>query len=359
MSGEIGFETRGSLGLVTFVRPKALNALSLSMIREMHPQLDRWEADPAITVIAVRGTGGKAFCAGGDVRAVWDAGRDGSFVPGKPGHLAGDFFREEYRLNHRIKTLSKPYVALIDGIVMGGGVGLSVHGMARVASERTLFAMPETHIGLFPDVGGSYFLPRLPDSFGLYLGLTGERLKAEDCLTAEIATHYLLSAQHEALLEALSKLAPGADAKAVTTLLDGMAAAPEADGHLAADRAAIERCFAGKQSLEAIAAALAGEEGDWAKLAAKRIASGSPTSLKVTFEQLRRGGQLDFDACMIMEYRMSQAFMDPRSDFYEGIRAVLVDKDRSPKWAPASLEAVTAEWVERHFVPLGDLDLTF
>lgn len=356
---EISFETRGPLGLITMTRPKALNALTLSMIREMQPQLDRWAADPAVAAVAIRGEGERAFCAGGDVRAVWTAGQDGQFQPGIRGHLAGDFFREEYQLNRRIHTFEKPYIALIDGITMGGGVGLSIHGDLRLAGPKTLFAMPETAIGLFPDVGGSFFLPRLPGAFGLYLALTGERLKAGDCMTAGIATHNVAGDSEEAIIDALSKADWGQGLRAAETALAPFTAEPEAAGHLSALRAAIDRCFGGKNKVEEVIAALEAEGGDWAEATLATLAKRSPTSMKVTFEQLRRGADLDFDACMTMEYRMSQAAMRPGRDFYEGIRAVLVDKDHAPKWSPGSLEEVHSAAVEAWFAPLGEGDLSF
>lgn len=354
MSDEIAFETRGPLGLVTMTRPKALNALTLGMIRALHPQLDRWAADPAIAAVAIRGEGGKAFCAGGDVRAIWETAKAGGHVPGEPGQLAADFFREEYQLNRRIHTFEKPFVALIDGITMGGGVGLSVHGDLRLAGPRTLFAMPETAIGLFPDVGGSYFLPRLPGGLGLYLALTGERLKAADCLYAGIATHYV-AAEEEEILAALA----AADWQAPEACLAPLLGEPEVPALLPPHRAAIDRCFAGRDSVEAVVAALEAEGSDWARATLATLAKRSPTSMKVAFEQLRRGATASFDDCMTMEYRLSQAAMRPGSDFFEGIRAVLVDKDHAPTWNPESLAGVGAAAVAAWFQPLGAHDLTF
>ncbi|MEO1194472.1 MAG: enoyl-CoA hydratase/isomerase family protein [Pseudomonadota bacterium] len=361
MSDEITFETRGPLGLITLTRPKALNALTLEMIRLMHPQLDSWAEDDSIKAVAIRGAGDRAFCAGGDVRAVWSAGQDGEHSPGKRGHLAGDFFREEYLLNRRIHTFEKPYVALIDGIVMGGGVGLSIHGDIRLGGERSLFAMPETAIGLFPDVGGSYFLPRLPlgAGLGLYLALTGNRLKAVDCLTAGIATHLIGDAEEEAIISALEAadwslgLAGGEAALLPLTQTEPPA------GSLEPQLAAIKQCFTGKASVESVIEALEALGNDWAKETLETLSKRSPTSLKVAFEQLRQGAALDFDDCMIMEYRLSQAAMRPGSDFYEGIRAVLVDKDHAPLWNPDSLAGVTSQDVGSWFAPLGDNDLSF
>ncbi len=356
---EIFFEAQGPLGLITLNRPKALNALTLSMIRALHPQLDRWAADPAIAAVAIRGVGEGAFCAGGDVLAIWKAGQDGQFAPGKRGHLAGDFFRAEYQLNRRIHTFEKPYIALIDGITMGGGVGVSIHGDLRLAGPRTLFAMPENAIGIFPDVGGSFFLPRLPGALGLYLALTGDRLKAADCLVAGIATHSLAGDQEEAILQALAAADWNQGLAAAETALAPLQAKPEEAGHLDASRPAIDRCFGGKESLAQVIEALQSEGGDWAEATLAGLAKRSPTSLMVCFEQLRRGAELDFDACMVMEYRMSQTAMLPGRDFYEGVRALLIDKDNAPNWSPASLEEVNVAAVEAWFASLGEGDLAF
>ncbi|OAB57785.1 enoyl-CoA hydratase [Leptolyngbya valderiana BDU 20041] len=348
---EILFERKGPLALVTLNRPKALNALTLGMIREMQPQIEAWATDDAVKAVVVRGAGEKAFCAGGDVRAVWQAGKDGD-------RLTRDFFYEEYKLNRTIHVFPKPYVALIDGIVMGGGIGVSVHGSHRIAGDRTVAAMPETAIGLFPDVGGSWFLPRLPGRIGLWMALTGARLKTADSVYAGIATEYVASRQHEDLVEALaSDLAKAADARAAVDAAIAEFAADPGPAPLAEHRAEIDRLFAAGRIAD-ILAALEADGGEWAKAQLEILDGRSPTSMKVTAEQLVRGKDLDFDACMTMEYRMSQAAMAGH-DFYEGIRAVLVDKDHTPKWQPATLAEVTDEMVESWFRPLGERDLTF
>lgn len=347
---EILFEKSGHAGLITLNRPKALNALTLEMIRALQPRLDEWAADPSVGAVAIRGAGEKAFCAGGDVRAIWQAGKEG-------GALTREFFYDEYRLNRTIHHFPKPFVALIDGVCMGGGVGLSVHGSHRVAGGRTLLAMPETAIGLFPDVGGSWFLPRLPGRSGLWLALTGARIKAGDCLQLGIATDFVPSDRQEALLEALAAADYGADAEAAVTAALAPLRGDPGPSALQPYLSEIERLFAGA-TVEAVIDALRLDGGDWARQQLDMLAARSPTSLKVTVEQLRRGAELDFDACMTMEYRMSQAFMAGH-DFYEGIRAVLVDKDHAPDWKPASLEEVDEALVERHFAPLGERELSF
>ena len=352
MSGEaeILYERRGAVALVTLNRPKALNALTTAMCRELDARLAAWAGDPEVAAVIVKGAGERAFCAGGDVVVIYNSGRGDRVA-------AAEFFQAEYRLDRRIFHYPKPYIALIDGIVMGGGVGVSVHGSHRVATGRTLFAMPETGIGLFPDVGGSYFLPRLPGALGMYLGLTGQRIEAADCLYSGIATHYLESARQTELEPALAEADWSGDAKAAAgRVISNLAADPGAAA-LAARRAVIDRCFA-KGSVEEILVALAAESSDWAEHTGKGLLTRSPTSLKVTFRQLREGAKLDFDAAMIMEYRLSQACVAGH-DFIEGVRAAVIDKDRNPVWQPATLAEVDEETVARHFAPPADGDLTF
>jgi len=348
---EILFDVRRGTGFITLNRPKALNALTLRMIRELIPQLAAWQEDASVKAVVIQGAGERAFCAGGDVRAVWEAGRNGD-------PLTEDFFREEYRVNRTIHTFAKPYVALIDGITMGGGVGLSVHGSHRVAGDKTMVAMPEVGIGLFPDVGGTYFLPRLPGRLGLFLALTGWRLNAADAVYCGIATDYVPSERTAELATAFAQLDWSTGAP--DTLVDGLIERFKTDpgpSELAGHQELIDHCFSGR-SVESILTALDEAGDDWAAKIAKIIRRQSPTSLKVTVAQLEKGATLDFDQAMIQEYRLSQAFMAGK-DFYEGIRAVLVDKDHQPKWTPGDLTAVTAEMVEAHFRPLGERDLRF
>jgi enoyl-CoA hydratase/carnithine racemase len=350
-TGDVIFEVRNRTGFITLNRPKALNALTLEMIRAIIPQLGAWQEDSRVKAVVVRGAGDRAFCAGGDVRAVWEAGRKGD-------PMTADFFREEYRLNRMIHVFAKPYVALIDGITMGGGVGLSVHGSHRVAGDRTLLAMPEVGIGLFPDVGGTYFLPRLRGGLGLFLALTGWRLDAAAAVYCGLATDYVPSdrlGDLVAAFEAIDWGSAGADTLVDRTIESFKVAPGPCD--LAAHQDTIDHCFSA-HSVEFILTAL-DEAGDpWAAKVAGIMRKQSPTSLKVTFAQIEKGATLSFDQAMIQEYRMSQAFM-AGSDFYEGIRAVLVDKDQAPRWSPDSLAAVTPDLVAQHFAPLGEDDLTF
>ena len=349
-SGEdigVRLEVAGGLGVVTLDRPQTLNALTLEMIRVLDPALVEWAEDPRIVAVVIRGAGDKAFCAGGDVMAIWHAGREG-------GSLAAEFFRAEYSLDHRIATFPKPFVALIDGITMGGGVGVSIHGRHRVASERTLFAMPETAIGLFPDVGASYFLPRLADGLGLYLGLTGRRLGGADCLWAGLATHYLPSDRHGALLEALR----GAAADEVAPILEGFHETPDEPAPLAAEAPMIARHFR-VDTVGEVMESLAADPDPWAVKTLATLERLSPTSLVMAAEALARGAGLDLAQCLVMEYRLSQACMAGH-DYYEGVRALLVDKDKSPRWQPPSLAEVDQAALMAAFdrpAPDGDLVL--
>jgi enoyl-CoA hydratase len=348
-SSDILLERRGAAGLVTLNRPHALNAVSLTMVRALTRQLAEWEADPAVTRVIVTSNDTRAFSAGGDLRALYDLGRAGRYDE------ALGYFREEYALNARIKRYRKPYVALIDGIVMGGGVGISVHGSHRVAGDKFRLAMPEVSIGFFPDVGATWFLPRLPGRLGTYCALTGERLGAADAVAAGVATHRVASAQFPDLIEALC----GADP------VDASLAAyaqPATDGSVARRRA-IDALFKGN-GVEDILAALdaegagSGADAAFASATAALIRTKSPTSLKIALAQMQRGSALDFAECMRTEFRIVSRVVHGH-DFYEGVRAVIIDKDQAPRWQPSRLAAVSAEDVERHFAPLAsELELS-
>jgi enoyl-CoA hydratase len=330
-------------------RPRALNALTLGMIRRIDPALAAAARDPAIACVVITGAGDRAFCAGGDVRAIAES------LPDRGSTLAQDFFREEYVLNRRIHRFPKPYIALLDGVSMGGGFGVSVHGSHRIATERLTFAMPETTIGLFPDVGGTWFLTRCPGEIGTYLALTGRRVKLADALYCGYATHGVPSAALASLRDKLFAAAPR-DAAAVEAVIAPLAAPPEVPA-LAAHRRTIDRCF-GHDGVEQIVLALAQDGGDWGAEIVRELGQKSPTSLKVTLQQLRGGKGLDIEAVLIREYRMTQRFMAAH-DFAEGVRALLIDKDQKPRWRPAALGEIDAAAVERYFAPLGTQDLTF
>ncbi len=287
---------------------------------------------PEIHAVVIEGAGGRAFCAGGDIRAI-------------RGHaLAGEhdaveaFFAAEYALNQAIATYPKPYVALIDGICMGGGIGVSVHGTARVATEAALFAMPETAIGFFPDIGATYFLPRLPGALGLYLGLAGARMQGSDAVHAGLATHFVPKERLPALAAALVADGMGALAAHAVTL-------PEFS--LAPHRRAIDRCF-GADSVAAVLRALAEEPGEWARDTLATLRTMSPSSVLWSFEIIRAGGHRDLAACLQAELELTRR-VTRHPDFHEGVRAMVVDKDRTPRWSPPSFEAVDAGPVAARF----------
>lgn len=349
---EVLLEKVGRTGVITMNRPKVLNALNLTMIRQIYPQLKKWESDNETDIVIIKGAGDKAFCAGGDIRAVTEAGKVGE-------SLAQDFFREEYILNNAIGSYRKPYIALIDGITMGGGVGLSVHGRFRVATEKTLFAMPETAIGLFPDVGGGYFLPRLQGKLGLFLALTGFRLKGRDVQKAGVATHFVESKKIPDLQKELVDL-KSPSAEDVSRVLDSYQSQSSLDAEkpfiLKKHLSDIDRLFSAS-SVEGIVKNLKTDGSEFAKKQTETLSKISPTSLKITLKQLQAGAALSLQDVLVMEYRLSQACMRG-CDFYEGVRAVLVDKDQNPKWNPPTLEEVSDQMVEQCLSSLGEKDLT-
>jgi enoyl-CoA hydratase len=338
---EILFTLKNGLGLITLNRPQALNALTLEMVRLMDARLKLWAEDDAVRAVVIMGAGDKAFCAGGDVKAV-ALGDDA---------LKTAFFREEYILNHRIHAFPKPYIALVSGIVMGGGKGVSAHGSHRVVSETTVFAMPETNIGFFPDVGGGYFLPRCPGETGTYLALTSRRIGAADCLYIGFGTHFVPAKDFPALIEALKR------ENSVDDALKNFAAPAPGISELAPLREKIDRCF-GHDRVEDIVAALEEDNSGWARETLAAMLSMSPTSLKVALRQIRLGAKMDFADVMTMEYRLSQRLCRMH-DSYEGIRAALIDKDRKPRWNPPVLEGVDDGAVKSYFQSLGDKDLVF
>jgi enoyl-CoA hydratase len=353
--GEIVFERRGGLITVTLNRPKALNALTQPMAIALDDQLRVWQDDPAVQAVAIRGAaredGRVPFCSGGDIRFLHEQQND----PNK--QFAITFYEQEYRLNTRVFRFPKPYVALIDGVVMGGGVGISFHGSHRVMSEHALFAMPETGIGLFPDVGATYFLPRCPGRMGLYMGLTGARINVADALYLGLATHHVVSARMAEFEAALGAVDLSGDTgAAIDAVLADFTADPGA-APLAARQDEVDRCFAG-DSIEAILANLNVEGTEWATQTHATLMEKSPTSLKITFRQLTQYNDLDFEAAMEVEYRMAIR-CNFSNEFYEGIRAQIIDKDRQPKWQPARLEDVGDELIESYFQVPNSGDMTF
>ncbi len=344
---EIRFRVERGVGRIVLDRPRALNALTLGMVRAMDARLRAWADDPDVREVLVEGAGERAFCAGGDIRALYDRG----FTSGDGADLPAYFFREEFRLNRLIRRYPKPYAALLDGITMGGGVGLSVHGAMRAATPRTVFAMPETGIGYFPDVGGGWFLAQCGPE-GRYLALTGARIGPADALRIGAATHYLDAAAAERFQARVGE-AP------LAALLDAEAARGAGPGTapLAARAADIARCFS-DAGMGAVLATLEAGGGAWAAETLATLRGKSPTSVRVTDRQLAEARGAGFEARMIVEYRVAQRFMST-PDFFEGVRALLVDKDGAPAWSPARIEDVSDAAVAAFFAPLGWGELDF
>ena len=337
---------RGTVGILTLNRPKALNALNLEMIRTLTPLLKQWETGKeGVEVVLIKGEGGKAFCAGGDIRAITE-------VPG--GEVQKQFFTEEYQLDYLVGRLAIPYVSIMNGITMGGGVGISVNGKYRVATEKTVFAMPETGIGLVPDVGGGFFLPRMKGELGMFLGLTGHRLKGWDCLHAGVATHAIKGDMVEQLEEALVGLGVGNDEN-VKKVLDQFLP-EEARNHkfsLNNDMEEINRIFSAN-TVEEIVQRLKAEKSELSARALKSMEAASPTSLKVAYRQIREGKKLNtLEDVLKMEYRLVTRCCQDK-DFYEGVRAALIDRDNKPTWVPNKLEKVLTDKVDWYFSHLSE-----
>lgn len=334
----------GNIGLVTLNRPAVLNSLNFDMIAAMHSKLNAWAAATEIKAVVIRAAVGRAFCAGGDIRVVYERARHHN-------PLMTEFFYHEYNLNRCIHHYPKPYIALLDGITMGGGVGVSIHGSHRVATDKILFAMPETGIGFFPDVGGTYFLPRLPSALGYYLGLTGARLKIDDCMALGIATHHVNQQSFPEILTVLQDTPFQGDAKKfVSDLLAPFSIVINNKTELLQAQSDLQSCFNGA-SIETILSALQTSANPICREAAAMLEKKSPTSLKVTLQALNNGKNMNFDACMRQEFRLVTRFLLAH-DFIEGIRAAIIDKDQKPIWQPATLTAVSAASVDEYFAPL-------
>ncbi len=332
-------EKRGALGLITLNRPKALNALTHGMCIGFAKALEAWADDDGVLAVAVRGAGPRAFCAGGDIRALWESGREKT-------SYAAKFLADEYRLNARIAAYPKPYVALLHGIVMGGGAGVSIHGRFRVSDATLAFAMPETGIGFLTDIGGTYFLSRLPGESGMYLALTGARITRGDAMALGLVTH--AADDHETIIEALAR---GEDA---ATVMD-RCSRPSDTTILAPERARIDRCFSAA-SVEAILERLERDGSAFAAAAAQAIRARSPSACKWTYRALRAAKTLPLADCLKMEYRVGLRAVGAH-DFQEGVRAILIDKDGTPRWNPASLAGVTDADIVGFFASLGPREL--
>lgn len=334
-------ERRGSAGLIRLDRPRALNSLTLEMIRAIAVALDDFAADDSVATVVISGEGDRGFCAGGDIRALHESGREKT-------ELAETFWREEFRLNHRIATYSKPYVALMDGITMGGGVGLGAHGRHRVVTERTRLAMPETGIGYFPDVGATWLLPRASGEIGTWMALTGLDVKAGDAIFAGLADVQVASFQLPELVDTLAEMPKGARSRDVETVLKNLSDTPD-HGPLRQNIDLIQRAFH-HASVAEILATLAGESGEFAAETRRVMLTRSPTSLELTLRLLRQGRESrNLAECLNRELGACLQILHS-ADFYEGIRAAIIDKDRNPAWKPETLAEVDAHALEPFFV---------
>ena len=332
----------GAAAFLSLNRPAALHALTLDMCREMSAALAEWQSDPGVETVIIDHAEGRGFCAGGDIAFLRNSALNDDGVSGR------EFFHDEYQLNHQIFTYPKPVVAFMDGITMGGGVGISQPANFRVATENTRLAMPETGIGLFPDVGGGWYLSRLPGRIGQFLALTGARLDGAECKWAGLATHYL---PHDALPEAKARIAAGHEPGRV---LSALAITPP-PARIEANAALIAKHFASDR-YENILASLEAEDSDWAAKELATLRTKSPQTCKVALRQLHNSlACATFADNMAMEYRIASRVLT-LPDFAEGVRAVIVDKDHAPKWNPATAEGVTDEQIDRIFAPLPASD---
>ena len=340
--GEVIIERRGTAGLIRLNRPRALNSLTLPMIRAIMAALDGFAGDSEVASVVIAGEGERGFCAGGDIRVLHESARAGD-------GLAEAFWREEFRLNHVIAFYPKPYVALMDGITMGGGVGLSSHGRHRVVTERTRLAMPETGIGYFPDIGATWLLAHAPDEAGTWLGLTGLDIGAADAIHAGLADLHIASSQLGEVIGALSGLPRGSSSSDVDAVLRALSA-PAGESRLRQNAATIDRTFR-FDSVEEILSALTKEEGEFAAETRRVLSTRSPTSLKLALRLLRAGRRsASLAECLGRELGACLRMLD-NPDFFEGIRAAVIDKDRNPKWSPASVEVVKSDMIERFLKP--------
>ena len=338
MTTDLIVETSGAVGRLRLNRPKALHALNAGMCQAILDAMEDWRGDASIRAVLIDHAEGRGFCAGGDIRLLSESGAG-------DGAAARAFFHTEYRMNHRLFTYAKPIVAVMDGITMGGGVGVALPCAKRIATENTRLAMPETGIGLFPDVGAGWYLSRLPGRIGQYLALTGHRLNGAECCALGLATHYIPSAD---LDEAKRHIL--ADPTALDAILSDLSVpAPEAD--ILAHRGDIDRLFAA-DTLEDISAALAADGGAWARQQQELLATKSPQAMKVSLRLLKDGAEMaSFADEMVQEYAVATRVVQ-RHDFLEGVRAVIVDKDHAPRWNPATPDAVTDHVIDQIFAPL-------
>jgi enoyl-CoA hydratase len=348
--GDLIVRREGAAGVIRLNRPKAINAVTLEMFRGIEKALDEFETDPAVGLILLEGAGDRGLCAGGDIRALYDSSRAG-------GDLGKILWREEYILNARIARFPKPYVAFMDGIVMGGGVGLSAHGAHRVVTERTKLAMPEVGLGFFPDVGGTWLLSHSPGEIGTYFGLSGQTMNGPDAIHARFADAVVPSSQLPVLREILTRVRPGVASTEVRAFVDDFATG-ETAGPVATEQARIDRWFA-YDRMEEIFDALQRDGSELALATLKTLNEKSPRGMVVTLKLLRLArGSSSLEECLAREYRAAlEVFRS--DDFREGVRAAVIDKDRNPKWSPPHVEGVTPEMLARYFAGIGPDELVF
>jgi len=329
----------GALGIITLNRPKALNALTHSMVKSISHYLDMWLMDKDIKAVLIQSYHEKAFCAGGDILYVYQSKQNGTLV--------NEFFLDEYKLNQKIHEYPKPYIAFLNGITMGGGVGISVHGSHRVGTEKLLFAMPETGIGFFPDVGASYFLSRCKQQMGVYLGLTGARLKIADAIDSGLVDYYIQSEHLEHVKQNILETSLDFGNKEIVSNILQTYATQKTGGYLLTHQDIIEEVFSSLQ-VEEILEKLLSRNDSFSQDTLSVLKTKSPTSLKVTRKEIHRGVNQSMSECMKMEYQLAKHFLQTH-DFFEGIRAIIVDKDQSPHWQPETLEKVSQERVDNFF----------
>ncbi len=348
--GDLIVRREGAAGVIRLNRPKAINAMTLEMSLGIDAALDRFEADPQVALVLLEGAGERGLCAGGDIRGLWESSH-------ARGDLGARFWRQEYIMNARIAKYPKPYVAFMDGLVMGGGVGLSGHASHRVATDRTKLAMPEVGLGFFPDVGGTWLLSHAPGEIGTYFGLTGQTMNGPDAIHARFADAVVPSAKWPALRDALTKLRPGTPSSDIKPLIDGFATG-ETAGPVARMQPQIDRWFA-YDRMEDSVAALQRDGSEAAQATLKALAEKSPRGMVVTLKLLRLARTArSLEECLVREYRAAlEVFRS--DDFREGVRAAVIDKDRNPKWSPARIEDVTSAMLAAYLAEIGADELKF
>lgn len=332
----------GNVGSILLNRPDKLNVLTVEMCQMLSKKLEVWANNPDIKTVMITGAGDRAFCAGGDIRQLWSKGRSIQ--------QARLFFWHEYRMNARLFHFPKPYISFLDGITMGGGAGVSIHGSYRIGTEKLTFAMPETGIGFFPDIGAGYFLTHCPGKTGWYLGLTGNRINVADAHALGLITHVIPHDSIETVKQQLIETAFEDDPFLAVNNIIAPFHSTISEATLISHQKNIDFCFS-QPSIETIIESLQHSNNDFCIAAAKILKKRSPTSLKVTLEHLKRGMTLSFDDIIKMDFDVALHFLE-NHDFYEGVRALLIDKDNNPYWQPNSLEEVSSETVKNYFLPV-------